>query len=72
MEINLCTRYLGIYWLGYERIKRLLSQQHTSHRISSAQEFQSSFIAGATAGMIAAVITTPFDVAKTRIQIQGK
>ncbi|KAI7875753.1 mitochondrial carrier domain-containing protein [Mucor mucedo] len=55
--------FSGIYWMGYEKIKHNLEQrQDLTH-------FQTSFISGASSGMIAAIITTPFDVVKTRRQV---
>ncbi|KAG2214657.1 hypothetical protein INT46_005674 [Mucor plumbeus] len=57
--------FSGIYWMGYEKIKHRL---HTHHGLS---HFQTSFIAGASSGMIAAIITTPFDVVKTQRQVSS-
>jgi len=54
------------YWLTYEMIK------HRCLATSSNQELPASlaFGAGATAGTLAAVATTPLDVIKTRQQLQ--
>ncbi|KAG2235035.1 mitochondrial carrier domain-containing protein [Thamnidium elegans] len=57
--------FSGIYWMGYERIKHRLSERN------NLSHFQTSFIAGASSGMIAAIITTPFDVVKTRRQVSS-
>ncbi|KAI9275171.1 mitochondrial carrier domain-containing protein [Helicostylum pulchrum] len=57
--------FSGIYWMGYEKIKHRLSEGN------DLSHFQTSFIAGASSGMIAAIITTPFDVVKTRRQVSS-
>ncbi|KAI9330620.1 mitochondrial carrier domain-containing protein [Obelidium mucronatum] len=58
--------FSAIYWVGYEGIrKRLTEQKH----VLDVGEFGGSFLAGATAGTVAAILTTPFDVAKTLQQV---
>lgn len=54
--------FSALYWLGYERVK-LLAQARTD------SPFLQSFAAGGISGTIAALATTPFDVAKTRKQV---
>ncbi|KAJ5676171.1 hypothetical protein N7462_009068 [Penicillium macrosclerotiorum] len=70
--------FSGLYWWGYEKVKEALetSRQHTPHLHGSEAEppssttaFLESFIAGATSGSVAALVTTPFDVGKTRQQV---
>ena len=74
--------FSGIYWWGYEAIRnRLTDMRDPPHsapkrprsksRDSSnhTSTFVDSFIAGATSGAIASIITTPFDVGKTRQQV---
>lgn len=75
--------FSGIYWLGYEAIKERLHKQRERnwHRtaplnsrappkdLHAESTFADSFIGGATSGAVAALITTPFDVGKTRRQI---
>ncbi|CAO3693479.1 unnamed protein product [Rhizopus stolonifer] len=56
--------FSAIYWMGYEEFKR-------SPALSDLSYFESSFIAGASSGMIAAVVTTPFDVVKTQRQVSS-
>ncbi|KAI9014665.1 mitochondrial carrier domain-containing protein [Gaertneriomyces semiglobifer] len=63
--------FSAIYWVGYESIKGRLASRYPLPR-SSADDFWISFAAGATSGMFAAVVTTPFDVAKTLQQVAQK
>ncbi|KAG2197880.1 hypothetical protein INT47_003549 [Mucor saturninus] len=57
--------FSAIYWMGYEKCKVALE---SSNRLAFS-ELEVSFAAGAISGMFAAAITTPFDVAKTRRQV---
>ncbi|GAM83235.1 hypothetical protein ANO11243_012210 [Dothideomycetidae sp. 11243] len=74
--------FSALYWWGYEYGRAALSEirghsrpytsagarshdQHLDHKTVLID----SFIAGATSGAIAALVTTPFDVGKTRRQI---
>ncbi|KAF8350011.1 mitochondrial carrier domain-containing protein [Amanita rubescens] len=53
--------FSGIYWANYESIKRALRRRgHTGTLVA--------FISGASSGILAALITSPFDVLKTRRQ----
>ena len=73
--------FSGIYWWGYEGIRNALTDirdpphQRTRPRSGSRNSenhtatFVDSFVAGATSGAVASVITTPFDVGKTRRQV---
>lgn len=70
--------FSGLYWWGYEEVKKALdaARKRAPHLASphpespsSASAFLDSFIAGATSGSIAALVTTPFDVGKTRQQV---
>lgn len=73
--------FSGLYWWGYEKVKTLLMEarkkaeghilppaQHPLYEPESPTFFE-SFIAGATSGSLAAFVTTPFDVGKTRQQV---
>ena len=57
--------FSALYWLLYEKIKIISLENSTKNQ----SVFFLSFISGATAGSIAAFLTTPFDVIKTRRQI---
>ncbi|KAI9492711.1 mitochondrial carrier domain-containing protein [Zychaea mexicana] len=61
--------FSGLYWMGYEQIKQYLSSKNSNQ--DTLSNFQSSFIAGASSGMFAAVVTTPFDVIKTQRQVNS-
>lgn len=54
--------FSGIYWFHYEKFKSILSP--------GVPSFGTSFVAGAAAGSIAALVTIPFDVVKTHKQIE--
>ena len=74
--------FSGIYWWGYEagrnRLRDLRYNPTAINQDSSLTSrpdenhtatFVDSFLAGATSGAIAAIVTTPFDVGKTRQQV---
>lgn len=70
--------FSGLYWWGYEKVKESLegARQNAPHlsisdpeQVSTATAFFDSFLAGATSGSVAALVTTPFDVGKTRQQV---
>ncbi|XP_054284495.1 probable mitochondrial glutathione transporter SLC25A40 [Macrosteles quadrilineatus] len=54
--------FSGIYWVVYESLKQILDNE-------TKPTFTKSFLAGSTAGVISAVVTTPFDVVKTHVQL---
>lgn len=58
--------FSALYWFNYELVKAQLCEQS---RVTQAN-FSISFTAGAVSGAIAAILTLPFDVVKTRRQIQ--
>ncbi|XP_056466624.1 probable mitochondrial glutathione transporter SLC25A39 isoform X1 [Gadus chalcogrammus] len=58
--------FSALYWFNYELVKEWLHEQ----RFISQTDFSISFTAGAISGAVAAVLTLPFDVVKTRRQIQ--
>ena len=67
--------FSGVYWWGYETMREILSdirnqrgeRYHRDH--DHAPTFVDSFISGAVSGAFASIITTPFDVGKTRQQV---
>jgi solute carrier family 25 protein 39/40 len=74
--------FSGLYWWGYEEMRSVLTdlREKKAHREGgpiranqshqdSTSTFIDSFIAGSVAGAAAAVVTTPFDVGKTRQQV---
>ncbi|KAI9193239.1 mitochondrial carrier domain-containing protein [Polychytrium aggregatum] len=61
--------FSAMYWVGYEQLKPLYSRYLGGGDSKAYSEFRSSFAAGATSGMIAAIATTPFDVAKSIQQV---
>ncbi|KAJ3075825.1 hypothetical protein HDU98_006761 [Podochytrium sp. JEL0797] len=58
--------FSATYWVGYEGLKRVLQNNKS---VVDMGDFGTSFVAGATAGTFSAIITTPFDVAKTLQQV---
>ncbi|RHZ61860.1 hypothetical protein Glove_345g14 [Diversispora epigaea] len=62
--------FSAIYWTGYEIMKRNLGNYLRKNNLEgTVNNFEIAFICGATSGMVAAVVTTPFDVAKTVRQV---
>ena len=71
--------FSGIYWLSYERgkdaILRFLMDERGAPLLgrsspSFEQTFVATFLSGMAAGSVAAAVTTPFDVIKTRRQVR--
>ena len=71
--------FSGIYWWGYESVRNQLAVLRETTQVQygwsrpnlkdHSSTFLDSFIAGATSGALASVVTTPFDVGKTRQQV---
>lgn len=59
--------FSGLYWLGYEQIRAQLTNPgvQDTHAMGAFK----SFVSGAGSGIMAAMLTHPFDVAKTRVQV---
>lgn len=76
--------FSGIYWWGYEagrnRLRDLrypsMEQEHALSAMRKDENhtatFVDSFVAGAVSGAAASIVTTPFDVGKTRRQVTGR
>uniref|UniRef100_A0AAY4BQN0 Mitochondrial glutathione transporter SLC25A39 n=1 Tax=Denticeps clupeoides TaxID=299321 RepID=A0AAY4BQN0_9TELE len=58
--------FSALYWFNYELVKAHLCERDSVDQPT----FATSFISGAVSGTVAAVMTLPFDVVKTRRQIQ--
>lgn len=56
--------FSAIYWFSFERFKPMYNKYNVNNQESS----MSTFLAGSTAGLIAATISHPFDVMKTKQQ----
>lgn len=64
--------FSAIYWAAYEKFKKFYAHRiPASREHDPRREFLLSFASGATSGMLAAALTTPFDVAKTRKQVDS-
>ncbi|KJE88483.1 solute carrier family 25 member 40 [Capsaspora owczarzaki ATCC 30864] len=64
--------FSALYWWGYETTRSLFVDGLTNrgYAMDGTTSFGVSFAAGAASGMVSAAVTTPFDVIKTRSQIQ--
>ncbi len=63
--------FSGIYWASYEFFKKKLSNVKLSDN-NGNETFLKAFIAGSLSGTIAAIVTNPFDVGKTRKQVASQ
>lgn len=70
--------FSALYFLGLETFKNVLSDsswgvgEERCMNTPVNVQIMHTFVAGGCAGAIATVLTTPFDVVKTRIQIAGQ
>ncbi|KAJ2612129.1 Carrier protein, mitochondrial [Coemansia sp. RSA 1804] len=65
--------FSAIYWFGYERWRERVYEPLFEYNEQSADIFLRmavAFCSGASSGIVAATLTIPFDVAKTRRQIE--
>ncbi|XP_060937023.1 probable mitochondrial glutathione transporter SLC25A40 [Limanda limanda] len=58
--------FSAMYWYSYEKGKRFLCERYNSREPT----FTITFISGAVSGAIASIVTLPFDVVKTRRQLE--
>lgn len=64
--------FSAIYWASYEYSKKNIFtdiKEDNNKNTSALTHFIQSFIAGSISGTVAGIITHPFDVGKTRLQI---
>jgi len=61
--------FSGIYWTGYEYLRHKFKQHEVFRRGGEAGFFEEAFTAGWASGTLAAFLTQPFDVSKTRRQV---
>jgi solute carrier family 25 protein 39/40 len=66
--------FSAIYFAGYESMKRCLTGAGLGERNSGdsrAKEFGVAFASGSSSGILAAIVTHPFDLIKTRLQAEA-
>jgi solute carrier family 25, member 39/40 len=61
--------FSGIYWMGYETLRLRFLKYEVFRRGGERGFFAAAFLSGWLSGTIAAFITQPFDVSKTRRQV---
>jgi solute carrier family 25, member 39/40 len=64
--------FSGLYWLNYEWLRSLTLKRFfpNNAKPTSSELWMTSFISGLGSGTFAALVTTPFDVVKTRKQVK--
>lgn len=63
--------FSGLYWTGYEYLRHKFRQHEVFRRGGETGFFEEAFTAGWLSGTFAALCTQPFDVSKTRRQVQS-
>lgn len=67
--------FSAIYFAGYESMKRIITGSGLGERNvedSRTKEFSVAFFSGSTSGILAAIVTQPFDLIKTRLQAEAQ
>lgn len=67
--------FSAIYFAGYETMKRVMTGSGLGERNagdSRSKEFSVAFVSGSTSGVLAAIVTQPFDLIKTRLQAEAQ
>jgi solute carrier family 25 protein 39/40 len=63
--------FSAVYWVGYEKFRAMISRSERLRRFTPDNHlFLESFVSGASSAFIAATLTHPFDLIKTRKQIE--
>lgn len=68
------TPFSAIYWMTFETVKRILYaplvlDDSNVEENSSTKHATVNFLSGSTSGALAAIVTHPFDVLKTQLQL---
>jgi solute carrier family 25 protein 39/40 len=63
--------FSGLYWTGYEYLRHKFAEHEVFRRGGEVGFFEEAFTAGSLSGTFAAFVTQPFDVSKTRRQVQS-
>lgn len=66
--------FSALYFAGYESIKRVLTGAGLGERNvgdGRVKEFSVAFVSGSSSGILAAIVTQPFDLIKTRLQAEA-
>ncbi|CAO3660643.1 unnamed protein product [Umbelopsis vinacea] len=68
--------FSAFYWMSYEKSRSLLVRKTSLNAgggpVDAMTEFKLAFASGAISGMLAAILTTPFDLIKTHRQIRSR
>lgn len=63
--------FSAIYWAAYDKSSATFDEYYTSNGSSRSRRLARAFISGLCAGALAALLTTPFDVVKTRRMVEA-
>jgi len=65
--------FSGLYWLNYEWLRKTTLKRYfpnNNKQPTASELWTASFVSGLGSGTFAALVTTPFDVVKTRKQVK--